>query len=94
MPSINLSSPSFWGTLAGIVSITLGAVDPTGKLGTAVQSLIIGFGAVIIWIVQHHNTKAEVTVKSATKLAAIAKSNNPSAGTQLTPSNPSPFVSQ
>lgn len=62
---INPTSPVFWSTLAGAASVALGAIDPTGHLGTAVQTALIGVGAVVIWITTHHTVKAAVAAKAA-----------------------------
>ena len=63
--NLNLSSPVFWSTIAGAAATVCGAVDPGGKLGTAVQSCLIGLGGVVIFINTHHTVKAQVAKKSA-----------------------------
>lgn len=62
--TINFTSPVFWATLAGGAATALGAIDPTGKLGTAVQSALIGVGGIVLFITTHHTVKAAVATKA------------------------------
>jgi hypothetical protein len=61
--NLNLSSPVFWSTIAGGAATALGAIDPTGKLGTAVQACLVGVGGIILFITTHHTVKAQVAAK-------------------------------
>lgn len=65
MPSF-LTSAAFWSALGGAASAVIGAVNPGGSLGSAVQSLLVALGAILIGVPTHHVVQAQQAAKFAT----------------------------
>ena len=62
-PTVNLLSPVFWTTIAGIAGTICGAIN-VGNLSTPVETVITAIGGLLVAITGYHTVKAATTAKS------------------------------